>query len=152
MSQKKYLFLCMVALFIILGCVDKPQTQAEKVGWEQTKYENYSVFYTDFERGVVQSPYSVEDMMIGLHPDKNEFESLWYQVFINMKRGLEARMKIRNSDCSPAELGGTTEDVFSRRTQYCHNLYQVNMRSSEAYFNASAEYRQKIEEMRTNLS
>jgi hypothetical protein len=68
-----------------------------------------------------------------------------------MKRGLEARMKLQNSDCSPGEYGGDPREL-SKHGRYCANLYQISKSSSMTYFNQSAEYRQKIEEMKANLS
>jgi len=43
--SKKYPLLCLIVLLFISGCTDKPQTQAEKAGWNQAKYDEYSAYY-----------------------------------------------------------------------------------------------------------
>lgn len=173
--SKKYLFICLMVLLFIQGCIDKPQTQAEKAGWNQIEYEKYSKFYTsimlpqqNYAEGCRQRWInngsscgsrpetkldSVEDVMIELSPDKNEFENLWYRTFLNMKRGLEELEKADEiTDCFGALLTMSwnfiekgQSDNEERRA--CSQINRLDS-SAKKYFNESETYRQKIEDMK----
>lgn len=93
----------MIAFIVITGCIETPQTQAEKVGWDEAKYKEYSEFYIHLVTNTSDTPdwwgqgkkrymgmiFEIEDKLMEIPKDKNEFERAWYLVFLNYKRGLE---------------------------------------------------------------
>lgn len=155
--SKKYLFLCIITLLVISGCVDKIQTQikAETMGWDQAKYEEYSVYYDAllFNYDAVKLNQSaikniqtkgyltitkgktVEEWLIDIPKDKSEFEKTWYMVFFYFQK-VESEYKRRVCTLSDGEggclryRGGGDKKI------------------KDEYLQKAAEYRQKIEEMK----
>ncbi|MCZ7384813.1 MAG: hypothetical protein O8C63_08720 [Candidatus Methanoperedens sp.] len=150
--MKKYLFLCIIALFVVSGCVDKIQTQiqAEKTGWDQAKYEEYSKYFDhvmDNQRvpSLAQSlEFEVKDKLYGMRSDGSEFERTWFLAFSNLQSGLELKARAYSFTCYPMKVG---EKPDGANIASCYNGNKALL-ESKPYFNKSLEYRQKIEEMK----
>lgn len=162
--SKKYLFLCLIALIVISGCVDKIQTQiqAGKAGWNQAKYEEYSKYYdevicihTGYNSQCRPLPYSnaqslafeTKDMLFDMRSDESEFERTWYMAFSNLQNGLELKARAEDFGC----YGGKVMDPNPDKANIdsCSKRNKLLL-ESKTYFNKSLEYRQKIEEMKPN--
>ncbi len=157
MSQK-YLFLCLISLLFISGCIDKPQTQAEKVGWDEAKYEEYSAYYeallfshdqSKVNRSAIHNiitNYStitkgkpIEEWLIDIPKDKNEFEKAWYMVFYYFQKG-----QLESKKVSVCDLKISIGECFSSNRDA--------KKAADGYYQKATEYRQKIEDMKMNLS
>ncbi len=160
---KKYLFLCLIALFVVSGCVDKPQTQEDKVGWNQTRYEEYSTFYQLINASggdPTNVAFKIEDKLSEIPKDKNEFEKTWYLAFLNYKHGIEAGNALKNSleNCHKDYWGRSANDAYAYRPGEieCGNRNQAKRDAQypaiKDYFNKAKEYRQKIEEWKPSKS
>ncbi len=138
MSQKNYLFLCFIALFVISGCIDKTQTQAEKVGWDQAKYEEYSDFYKNLSKNeptMFEIDVRMQEMQGG-----TDFDKTWYLVFYNYYKGIETEliaMQYHKASFVGAKERGYL-NIDPRENEYWNQ--------SKAYFDKSKEYRLIIEE------
>lgn len=152
--SRKYLFLCLIALLIISGCVDKPQTQAEKVGWNQTKHEEYSEFYDRLlddnlfrsNEYRMQDIFEIDFKLQEMQQD-TEFEKMWYLVFYNYRNGLATQMDAQEYYTAAWNY----KESWGDREKYGERA-RVLGEQAKKYFNKSKEYRQKIEEMKVNLS
>ncbi len=157
MSQKIIsLFLILIALFVVSGCVE---TQAEKVGWNQAKYEEYSAYYDILRppigKTVNKSDYdtiskgmTIDEWMISIPKDKNEFENTWYLVFYHIKKAQDMRPVVK--DCSKAVYTDRTPNLWEMS---CQQDYQALYKKQvDDIYSKAAEYRQKIEDMKINLS
>src|SRR3972149_9676883 len=100
---QKFLFLCLIVIVLITGYIEIQQTQADKVGWDQIKYEEYSAYYDILRpapgRVVTQSEYNaiskgmtIDEWLISIPKDKNEFENTWYLVFYHIKKAQDTRI------------------------------------------------------------
>lgn len=153
----KYLFSCLIALLVISGCIDRQLTQAEKVGWDETRYEMYSKLYDSiYEYDYDSSPaYTIADMKqrrafaqaklfkideerTKIYPENQyitEFEEMWGLAFLSYKIGL---VGVNMSyDMQIPLRDGTLKDTPEAKE------YRGKTKSM---FNYSLEYRQKIEE------
>jgi hypothetical protein len=160
---KKYIFLYLIALIVITGCIELSQTQAEKMGWNQAKYEEYSAYYdilrpppgktvTQSEYNAISKNMTIDEWLISIPKDKNELENTWYLVFYHIKKAQDTpydrtcNTETRNLDMNPAvrEAQNRAECEYITRDRYMVKL-------NESYSKA-IEYRQKIEDMKANLS
>ncbi|MCX9011089.1 MAG: hypothetical protein OIN66_08200 [Candidatus Methanoperedens sp.] len=154
MSQKRYLFLCLIVLLVVSGCVDKQQPQAEKVGWNQTRYEEYSAIYnsegytalynnTDY---IITPPtisfynqskaMDIRALLIEMPHDDSDFEKMWYSAFSYYLLSLDANvLSITNLVRRDMPYQETAQSRYWKQ-------------KSSDYYNKSLEYRQKIEEMK----
>ena len=101
-------FFILIALFIISGCVDIPQTQAEKVGWDTAKYEDYSVIYDlkqDYKLPILTMGWyhsknitahhqmkaaDLQLLLIEIPQNGSQFDKTWYVAFSYYSHGLLA--------------------------------------------------------------
>ena len=135
----------MTILLVISGCVE---TQREKVGWNQAEYEEYSAFY---EHLVNNSPWagkSLEEVMIDIPKDKNEFEKTWYLTFYYIKKAEDE--PIDTSLCRASLDPAMNPDVRQAQADAeCPYIRQKSrMDRANVSYTKAAEYRQKIEGMR----
>ena len=149
-------------VLIFSGCVDSPSTEEDKIGWNQAKYDEYSLFYdksinkTCIDRNKLCVPqqetqslvYEIEDRQDYIQPDRNEFDKIWYQVFSNYRRGFEIYVKAQDTGCIKIPLYGASAEVIRRNRKAC-NKYDELFGQAMNYFNKSKESRQIIEELRT---
>lgn len=70
MRYKLLAITILLLLFVVSGCV---QTPAEKVGWNQAEYEEYSAFYESLVNKSAWTGKSLEEVLI-YRKIKNEFE------------------------------------------------------------------------------
>lgn len=163
--------MCLIALLIISGCIEKPQTQAEKVGWDEAKYEEYSAYYDSMvalhefshirdssrlnsknyseiydymsRQNAIHRNYSInakgktlDEWLIDIPKDKNEFEKAWYLVFYYIQKGQLEKEKLKRcvllDECLRSEI-----DANERIKK-----------TADGYYQKAAEYRQMIEEMK----
>ncbi len=157
---KKYLFLCLIVLLVISGCVE---TQAEKMGWNQAKYEEYSAYYDILRpppgEAVNKSVYdmiskgkTIDEWLISIPKDKNELENTWYLVFYYIKKGQDEPI---GTSCPPVSNDPTMNPDVRRaqRDAECSYILQKSrMDKANVSYSKAAEYRQKIEDMKMNLS
>ncbi len=156
---KKYLLIYLVALILITGCIEFPQTKMEKKGWDQVEYEEYSLYYNILqptpEKTITQSEYNVisknmtiDEWLISIPKDKNEFEMTWYLVFYHIKKAQDMRPIAK--DCSGALYSGMSPEVSKVQ---CQIDYQTHFKKQvEEIYSKAADYRQKIEDMKTNIN
>ncbi len=153
--SKKYLLLYLAALLVVSGCVDKPQTQEDNVGWNQTKYEEYSAFYNQLLFDYNNKSVSDEKLMFRLDMKlqevqrDTEFENTWYLIFHNYYKGINTFSTAKAYQVIAVEkariereLGNTM--AFPRSSAEEKEYWN----QSKTYFNKSLEYRQRIEEMK----
>jgi len=151
--MKKYLFLCIITLLVISGCVDKIQTQikAETMGWDQAKYEDYSKYYDK-----VRPPYTnaqtlvfdIKDKLLDMHSDGSEFERTWYLAFSNLQNGLELRARADDFVCLPGDKGSISENNLDVAAINACSKRKTLLQESGVYFQKAFEYRKKVEEMK----
>lgn len=159
--SKKYLPLYLVALIVISGCVE---TQAEKVGWNQAKYEEYSAYYDVLrlppestvnlsERIAISKNMTIDEWLISIPKDKNEFEMTWYLVFYNIEKAMNTpsdNVKRCSSIENPMDRSaGTTRMI---RLECQNRETEVYKSKVNASYLKATEYRQKIEDIRMNIS
>jgi hypothetical protein len=151
---QKYLFLCLIVLIVITGCIEIQQTLADKVGWDQIKYEEYSAYYdllrpapgrvvTQSEYNAISKGMTIDEWLISIPKDKNEFENTWYLVFYHIKKAQDTRPIIK--DCSGAryEGGNPTVDQIQCQADY-QALYLEQL---DEIYSKAADYREKIEDL-----
>lgn len=158
---KKYLLLYLIALLILSGCIELPQTQAGKVGWDETRYEMYSKLYNSIYEykydsspvytiaGMEQRRIAIQAKLFKIDDERKElklyeiteFEETWGLAFLSYKVGLVA-VNISYDKQVPLK-DGTLKDTPEAKE------WRDKAKFS---FNQSAEYRQKIEDMKANLS
>jgi len=164
MSQKTYIFLCLISLLVISGCIEFPQTQAEKVGWNQPKYEAYSAYYdilrpppgkvvNKSEYDMISEGKTIDEWIISIPKDKNELENTWYLVFYYIKKGQD--VPLDTSPCPVNRDSTMNPDVRNAplASGDCQSARQKSrMNTANVSYSKAAEYRQKIEDIKMNLS
>lgn len=70
MRYKLLAITILLLLFVVSGCVETP---AEKAGWNQAEYEEYSTFYESLVNKSAWTGKSLEEVLI-YRKIKNEFE------------------------------------------------------------------------------
>lgn len=151
---QKYLFLCLIVLIVITGCIEIQQTQADKVGWDQIKYEEYSAYYDILRpapgRVVTQSEYNaiskgmtIDEWLISIPKDKNEFENTWYLVFYHIKKAQDTRPVVK--DCSGARYEGGNPAVDQIQCQADYRALYIEQ--VDEIYSKAADYREKIEDL-----
>lgn len=159
--SKKYLLLYIVTLFVISGCIEFPQTQAEKIGWNQVKYEEYSAYYDVLQPYPIKPGYQYEsdynnvskgltldEWLISIPKDKNEFEMTWYLAFYHIKMAKEMRFNLK---CVESISNDPVEKMMNQRNCEYRLAQEAGAKKNATYLKA-AEYRHKIENMKMNLS
>lgn len=132
---KKYLFLCLIALLIISGCLYKSQTQIEEenllkeVGWNQSNYEKYSKFYVYLvNNGCLNkvciksynTNFELDEILDEIPQWKNEFEKTWYLVFSNYQKAIK-------------ENSATTRDMYYEKSyENCIKIVGWNPSAAKA--------------------
>ena len=158
--RKKYVLLYLVALIVISGCIEFPQTQAEKIGWKQAKYEGYSAYYdirrpppekivSPEEYNAISKNLTIDEWLISIPKDENEFENTWYLVFYYIKKGQDEPIGTF-CNLNPDELRMIDPKYQqSYKERVCRIiLEQKRMEQANVSYSKAAEYRQKIEEMK----
>ena len=150
LRKKTYIFLCLIVLLVISGCVDKIPTDenimegwnsvflaitgfidkiqiqihAEKDGWNQATYEEYSKYYNKvcltYEQGNLCSPssksfYEVKEKLLDMRSEGSNFERTWYMAFFNLQNGLELKDRADDFVCYryPHRDAGTRANINS---------------------------------------
>lgn len=154
---KNYLISILMVLIIISGCVYNP------TGWDQAKYEEYSAYYdilrpplgkivNKSEYNAISKNMTIDEWLIAIPKDKNEFENTWYLAFYFIKKAQDTpydrtcNLEGRNLDMNPDVRQAQNQAECEYITR---NRYMVKLNES---YSKATEYRQKIEDMKVNLS
>lgn len=129
-----------ITLLIISGCLYKSQKQIEEenllkeVGWNQTKYEEYSDFYvylannTDCRYKICRANpenllFELEEKLDKIPQWENEFEKTWYLVFSNFQKGYKSQSSTNNT---------IADRYFKNSYEYCQKIAGWNPLAAKA--------------------
>lgn len=158
----KYLLLYLVALIVITGCIEKPQTQAEKMGWNQVEYDQYSAYYEGLVNNTLylvnntSTLYgkSLDEILIDIPKDNNEFEKTWYYVFYYRQKGNEIKNNFISAKCRYVSESDNIIGIYSTQddVRECISANQRGHEMARGSYIKALEYRTRIELMKVNLS
>ncbi len=142
MRYKLLAITILLLLFVVSGCV---QTPAEKAGWNQAEYEEYSAFYESLVNNSPWTGKSLEEVLIDIPKDKNEFEKTWYLTFYYIKKAQDTPLS--TAPCRASLDPAMNPDVRQAQADMeCPQIRQKSrMEQANVSYSKAAEYRQKIE-------
>lgn len=156
-DKRIILSMLVITLLILSGCLYKSQKQIEKenllkeVGWNQTKYEEYSDFYVYLVHNTGGCPsykgcendnknvsFKLEQKLNEIPRWKNEFENTWYLLFYNYQKGNEHTgesdkyFKIAYDSCQKIAGWNPSADK-AQATKYKRNKTIIHVGSEQTY-------------------
>ena len=165
LGENIIIVLLLIVILFFSGCVELAENNTDKinVGWNNSKYDDYSNFYKYLINNTRSDMYhmrtthmqelvfEIDDKLMEMPSDKNEIEKTWYLALSNHQHGLEALVKAYGTDCSSGAIGGVPnygekypgENIHREN---CRQNYLAWSKQAQIYFDKSYEYRQNIEE------